>query len=415
MTINPDKNLVYSNVNPVGVQPYRIWPLRHNWANSLRMSLEFKTDMLVSGNGKEQRRAVRANPRQSFEMNCNYSGNEKFYMDRFFDQSPAKLAIFPVPHKSVKGVDGMEPETYTMKYRGGIRDWMHIGMMVLITEKGAAETRYVSGFSSTQMTFTQMSITQFTKDAVISLASAGRIDPDPQSTRLTAAAGTISIVATTNPGWDTYVPGTQDQYFVGFREYLNYKTDWGQSPAVTHTWTRDDLDYGYGAIETYVPFAYPSRGTKVNFWRKGYDESMSMIDFFCRMRGQNREFLFPSYERQIPYYAAASLQKSILIHGLDFAYTYQDTTVYKRILIRKKDGTEIHAQVDFIQALPDTNTSVIWLTEELPDTPLAPNDVFGIWWVTVARFGTDRLDIDWLTDEVAQFAFSVQNLENFDI
>ena len=406
---------IYSNVNPGGPQQYRIWPLRHNWDSPFRMSLEYKTDLIVSGNGKEQRRAVRFSPRQTYELSCMYSDNEKFYMDRFFDQTPSKLAIFPICHKTAKLKGGMEPEQTYADFRGGLRDWMHPGMFVIISEKGACETRRVTGVSSTRMNFAGKSFTQFTKDAIICLASIGRVDPDPQSTRITNTAGTINVTATVDPGYDTYVPGAEDQQFVGFREFLHWKTNWGDSPQVTHTWTRDDLDYGYGKIETYVPFAYPSRTTKVNFWRKGYDESLAMIDFFGRMRGRNREFLFPSYEKQIPFYAAASGERSILIRGLDFGLTYQDTTVYKRILIRKKDGTQIHAQVDFIQALPDTNTSVIWLTENLPDTPLSPNDVFGIWWVTVARFGTDRLDIDWITDEVAQFSFAVQNLENYDI
>jgi hypothetical protein len=228
-------------------------------------------------------------------------------------------------------------------------------------------------------------------------------------------AGTMSLSALVDPGSDTYQPTADGAYYLGFREYLNTRTDWGQAPQVSHSWVHDDIDYGYGRIRTYTPIKFPQRTAKTNYWAKGWKNNQNIIDFFGRQRGRNREFYYPSYERSIPYFAAAGLTKAILVKGLDFAYTYKDSTVYRRIVIRKKDGTDIHMQVDFIEALPDTDTSVVWLTDFLPDTELSPADTYGIWWVTVARFATDRLDVDWLTEDVAQFSFNVINLENLDV
>jgi hypothetical protein len=407
--------MIYSNVFPTEGQPYRLLPVTHNWSSPFRVTYEYKTDVMVSGNGREQRRAVRMNPRRTFEYTVNYSGDQKYILDRFLDRSPRMLAIVPEENLTIRSASRLNKQGASVNYLGGLRDWMQLGQMVIINDNGRCETRTIDAFNANTLFFTEKNDTVFPAGVRISVARFARLNQDPTSVRMSGLAGTMSLSALIDPGSDGYAPSSDGAYFLGFREYLNTRTDWGQSPQVTHAWAHEDIDYGYGRIGTYTPIKFPQRVAKTNYWAKGWKNNQNIIDFFGRMKGRNREFFYPSYERSIPYYAAAGITKAILVKGLDFAYTYKDSPVFRRIVIRKKDGTDIHMQVDYIEALPDTDTSVVWLTDFLPDTDLSPADTYGIWWVTVARFATDRLDVDWITDDVAQFAFNVQNLENLDV
>lgn len=406
--------MIYSNVYPTEDQQYRILPLRHNWSSPFRETIEYQTDIIRSDNGREQRSAVRMVPRRTFEYTLLYKGDQKFKMDMFLDKSPTKLVIVPDETQSFKLAYDLPPSADSVRIAGA-QPWFTGQAMILLNDNGRCETRTIDSWSASRLFFSEPGLAGFPAGTRVSIARIGRFGSTPSSTRLTNVAGTMGLAVALDPSLDRYMPDDEEQFYIGTREYLQAKTNWGQSPTVQHQWDYTNIDYGNGSIKTYAPIKFPSRTLKANYWRRGWQNSRNLIDFFCRMKGRNREFLFPSYEKAIPYRAAAAETSAILIDGLEFAYTYKDSTVYRRILIRKKDGTEIHRQVDYVEALPDTDTSVIWLTEPLPDTDLAPNDTYGIWWVTVARFATDRLDIDWITDEVAQFAFNVQNLENLDV
>lgn len=407
--------MIISNVAPSLNQPQRVFPLAHSWDSPWTESYEYKTDLIRSAEGKEQRRAVRAYPRRTFEYALTFMRQQKYLLDQFFDQSPAKLAWMPEENKVTHARTQMGGQDFTMPVRNSEQDWMRPGVTVLLQYRGQAETRVIASAGSNVLTFTEKNDTVWPVGTKVTKAALCRITPGPESTRLTDNAGTMKVSALVDPGSDPYEPDTAGQQFLGFREYFGGKFNWDESPVITHAYPQTDIDYGFGRIATYVSEKFPQRITKLNYWRGSAGTVKQLIDMFCRQYGMNREFYFEGIEKQIPFATMAGQTQAILLDGLHFADVYADSTVYRRVLIKLKDGTEIHRQVDFIQALPDTNSSIIWLTEALPDVPLSQADVRGVFWVTVARFATDRLDVSWLTSEVAKLALPFQNLENLDL
>ena len=69
---------VVSTRTPSASDEVRIVPVRHNWGSAYRVSLEFKTDIITSGNGREQRRAVRELPRHTIDITADLTPAEKF-------------------------------------------------------------------------------------------------------------------------------------------------------------------------------------------------------------------------------------------------------------------------------------------------------------------------------------------------
>lgn len=406
--------MIYSNVAPVMNQQYRVFPVAHSWANPFIVTYEYKTDLIRSGNGKEQRRAVRWFPRRTMEFSITYMDDQKFALDKFLDQAPDRLTWFPEENSVTFMTSEMGEDQQSVFVKDANKGWMEPGVTVLLQYKGRAETRVISDAGGQVMQFTEFNKTVWPRGTKITAAVLCRLT-SPESQRLTNRAGTAKISAQVEPGMADYTPSVFGQEFLGFREYFHWKQNWGVAPTVTHEYPRDDIDYGFGRVSAFVSEKFPQRTYKANFWRAGTPQVRQLLDFFGRHRGMWKEFFMSSFEKQIPYVATAGLTKSIFVEGLDFADTYMGSTVYRRVMIKRKDGTEIHRQIDFIEALPETNTSVIWVTEDLPDEPLAPNDTLGLFWVTVARLASDRLDVAWLTNEVAQFSLPFRNLENFDI
>ena len=410
--------MIISTVTPDPNAPYRILPVDHNWQSAFRETIEYKTDILESGNGKEQRRAVRFTPRRSLEYSARYVGQEKHELDRFFNKSLARLCYVPQENQVVYTARPLAEEETSVSYTNPTEreyPWLKAGTVVILSDGWRKETRTLTGASKTLLGFSEKNFTEFPAGTKITPAVIGYVRADPRTIRRTSYAGTIGVTVDLDPKFDQYAPGSAGAYYIGFREFFTKHPNWGDNPEVTHGYLREMVDYGYGLTTAYVPKDFPTRTHKASYHGKTYEYTREMIDFFCRMRGRNREFLMPSFEPDIPYYAIAPGSNSILIKGQGFAFDYKDSTVFRRILIRPRVGEDIHAEVDYVEALPDTNTSVIWLRESLPNVNLAPAAVLGINWVTVSRFATDRLDIDWLTAKVAQFNMTVQTLENFDV
>lgn len=406
--------MTQSTINPINTEP-RLFPLEHNWRTPFRESYDFKTDIITSGNGREQRRAVRFDPRRSVEMECRYKGEERNALDRFMITSQPEPCYFPLAHKIVRTIRPLGEEATSVLYGGGLRPWMKDGMRVVICDGWRKETRILSGATATTLTFSDKTKTIFPEGSFIYACEIGWVQQDAQSSHLSSNAGTTRLRFDLDPATDTPDVGNDGAYFIGLREYLNRRINWGDGIDVTNVFPREMVDYGYGRVQAFIPFDFASVVRKVSFLGKDYDQTKQIVDFFQRHKGRQREFLAQSFEPNIPYFAISPGSNTIQVEGTGFANDYAGSTVYRRILIRPKVGDDIHRQVESITALPDTNTSVITLTENLPNQNLAPSETYGIYWVCVSRFSTDRLDVDWRSDTVAQLAFTMQSLENFDV
>lgn len=408
--------MIYSTVKPVEGAPYKVFPLDHNWQTPFKAGYQFLTDIITSGNGKEQRRAVRYEPRRTLELSCNYHGEEKQTLDRFMARGMEKPCWVPEENMNVFMRSYLFSEDKTVFFDAPEQPWMVPGRVVILSNGWRKETRTIQSASDGTMTFSDKSKVEFPAGTKICPAVLAYIDLQPKATRLTSVTGTMGVKAEVLPGSELYPVGNAEQTFIGVREFFGGRNNWGSSPEIDYLHERRMIDYDYGVVEAFLPFKYPARTMKTTYLRKTAATTNAVIDFFLRHKGRNREFLMQSFEPDIPYYAIASGSQSLLIKGLDFAYTYKDSTVFRRIMIKPKIGEPIHAAVDYVEALEDTETSVLWLTEPLPDAiNLSPSKVFGASWVFVSRFATDRLDVEWLTDEVGSLALTVQTLENFDV
>ena len=119
--------------------------------------------------------------------------------------------------------------------------------------------------------------------------------------------------------------------------------------------------------------------------------------------------------RDLACQSASDSAECGVVAGEAFGHTYQDSTVFRRVMVRYTDGTVTYHQVEYIQPLPGTESSVVRVIEPLPVDELTPQTVLGISWLLVARFAVDRMDIDFLTNGVAEFSIAMKTLENFEL
>lgn len=400
-----------------------VFPSVPNWKDKVRISYEYKTDIITSGEGTEQRRAVRYYPRRSVEFSAIFTGESKLHLDWFMVRGLADKAAVIEPSKYVTTRGVLEPKqrqiSYTPQFDPFPNEidppyWMRTGIPVMLVDGLKMEVRTLSGYSRSDVQFAEESTLSFSPGTRIYPALLGHIRPEPLGSRITNETGTLAVRFDVDPGSETFAPTAAGELLDG-REIFMKRANWSNGVDATYVYQREDEDYGFGAISHFKPYDFASRIIKGSYVGKNHREVKEVVDFFMRMRGRQKDFFLPSWENDIPFYAISGNGFAILVEGRMFGHTYKDSTVFRRIMLRMTDGSYRHHMVDFIEVLDDTDFSVLWVRERLPVEELTPQSLIGISWVFAARFASDLLDIDWLTDSVAQFGISFQLLENFDL
>lgn len=430
--------MVESNITPAtDGTAVPILAMRPDWADGWRVTYAYLTDIIQVDEGGEQRRAVRAEPRRTFEWSMVNDYAAKLYMDQFIVWALHKLCLTadyhcwitmtsemslevigtdPTTHeniyatvKEVSYVDPLAttPPSDTAPY------WLTPGMLVLLIDSaGRAETRTVAGFSTTEIQFTEATLNTFPKYTRIYPAHYGWLEADPKLSRVTNRVSKGDLIFHLDPSRDTYPNFTPTLNYVNGAWMWLKKHNWANNLDVTYQRPMVEVDYEYGVIDRVPQFTFPTRTIQFSYVAQSHKDAMEAIWFFMANRGRRGQFYLPSWEDDIRPKAMIAGSLSILIDGLQFGLAYKDSTVFKRVMLRMRDGRRLTFAVDFVEVLPDTNTSVIWLKERLPSEDLSDSALAGISWVFVARLGSDTLEVEWLTHGVAQFNMSFVTLEN---
>lgn len=404
---------IYSTVLPTENPEYRIFPLSHNFAQAITEAIEFKTDILVSSNGKEQRRAVRDEPRRSFTQYYTFDEKAKWALDRFMYVGLHRPCIIGDERYLAYSTGPMAPGQMGVSVRGPT-GWAIPGQMALISDGIRKETRTVESSGPGSITFSDETITAFPAGSRVSPARIGYIEPDPQTQRLTNNVGSISFTFDVNVA-DQYVEGSGNDELIDGMPFWTFPPNWNGSSEVQYSAPLEKVDYGYGQIEYFNPIKFVTRITKHEFISLNRAAALALVAFFVRRRGRRGEFLFQTGESDIPYYALAGGSFSVLVQGEQFAYDFSDNTVFRRVLFRRRNRQNFSRLIDYLEPLPDTESTAMWLTSALPNTQIAPADLFGLSWCNVSRFASDRLELEWVAPGVARSAIQIQSLENFEL
>lgn len=405
--------MVISTVRPWDNPKERIIPAIPNWSSVYRTSFVYMTDIMTSENGKEQRRAVRAEPRQFVDFQSAWGGQEKADMVDFMTawQPFAMLLADHIDATNVVG--GMGAGAVTIQVQVA-KEWMVPGAEIIIRDGRRMETRTISVVNGTTLSFSDSSPEAWPPSSRIHRVIRGRLASNSgQSKHLTTNAATMGISFEVGIGGALFVPkalSTLD--LVGWRELWKVPPNWGSALDNTYEYLREDVDYGYGLLGSYVPYNYSSLNLRANYLSRSAEEAYRAASFFARHRGRQKEFLFCTDSNDIPYNIVVGGTNLISVRGQKFGRDYINSTTHRRIILRMIDGTKVHRLIESIVYSDEHDTSTIVVTERLPFGDFSDKTMFGISWGLAARQASDRLDIDWITDRTAQYSMTFRTLEN---
>ncbi len=392
----------------------RVNPLHVNWKDSYTIEYSFKTEMITSRNGKEQRRSLRQTPRKVIQ----YTATPWRDVFRAFQELLAywhnNVVIVGEMPRQVTLEQPLLADDLVAIVEDNDADWLIPGMPVVIENRQQAESRTIDSVVGTSISFNGPGIRDWDAGVKIHPALSGRLAASVSGKKHTDRVAEVSVSFEQTPASEIVLPVPNAPEIFNGREMFLTKFNWGDGVDMTWESEREVVDYGFGRIGVFTPYPFTSNIRKLTFVGRNYAQAKLLLDFFVRCQGQRGEFYMPTWEQDIIIYRDVPSNSSDLrILNTDFYTTYKDSTVYKAIMIRLRDGTKLFRRVQSVVVADDDIglDSVITVDTSFV-TGFTAADVLMISWMPVWRHATDNLSIEWLTNSVAQLQMSFKVLED---
>lgn len=405
----------------------QVWDSPASWHNTVSFTYEFKTQVIVSENGGEQRRAFRETPRvtvgQSFVMRAD--AFRKF--SRLVGKSQQDQIRWSDPVHYVEA-EATLAGAGTIPLAGAAPTWLTVDSFVALAWDRDIQFHQVSGVGSGSIVLAGTTNRNWPEGTQVRQTYLGFLPTDMQSTRLTDDVITLSIdfealPMTTAPPDDSGPVGTGAASLgmllsitttgliptFNDRDILLLKPNWAVQPSWNDKREVNDIDWGYGRIVRMTPIGYQTRVSNWTYLARTTIEADYLRDFFSTMTGMQGEFYAPTWSADMDMIGTATVgTATITLAGTDVQELWQDDTVHTRIAIFLIDDRKIFKSISGV--VVDTGNSVMTVSENWGYS-FTSDDVLQICWLPLCRFATDQLTIEWLADGKAQVQLSIQTLE----
>lgn len=410
----------------------RLFPFKPNWRRAVEVDYEFKTNVLTSRKKKEQRIALRQEPRKkySFLVTAHKDRYQSFMREIVSGWDGLWWVIdpttsIPTGYAGVAGQNRLAVEV--------IPDWVHVGQKVILTSGNNIAIHTVS-FVDESIYFVEPLNRDWPQTSKISRAQKCWLSQTTQVRLHTSNTVEFSLLAEVDPGSDVLSDtGESTREFNGLEVFLK-KPNWTENPQDTLNSFREEVDYGKGRIRSFPMGDFLPLSRRAVYVGRNRLEMSELTDFFARHLGQQKEFYAPTWAHDITFKNPLVYEgNTFTISGVGFYQAYSSDSVRKAIAVKiprgvidskgwgfgwglfygapeimAPDGYLIRNIVSMTISAGDT---VVTVDEPWPFN-LALSEIVSVSWLPVWRFAVDSIKAEWLTDEKGQISLVMQMLED---
>lgn len=408
---------VETHTIPVTGSRARISPLRPNWREPFRVTYEFKTDIMVSHTGKEQRRAVRASPRKKIDFVATVSRRaSRFVNENMAFWHSRSIILAEEPRAAVSSI-GMAPTMNFIQLDEAPPLWAVVGANVMLTyRQEIQETRKIEAIDANILLFDSISATEFPPGTKVMAAVTGTFPQQLVSKRHTDTTHEYAVTLNVTPTSEVSIPLSAPDLVFNDREVWLQQPNWGEIPEVTHEQPVSQVDYGRGKIARFMPVEFATRINKFNYIGRDFEEADKAREFFYRMRGQRGECYMPTWENDlIPVLPSLVGSNYIRTAGLSILDNYENDPIHRAICVFPRDGSApLLRVIDSIYKVSDEQgvDTALQIAGDPWPYEISYETIRMISWMPVWRLASDSFELTWRTNTVAQYAFTMRTLED---
>lgn len=386
-----------------------LFPFDPDWASSVEVEIAYKTETLTSRNYREQRIALRDQPRKTirFEVTAMRDVYRRF-MEEVSARHQAEWVVPEITRTAITSAATLSGAvTVAFDARPG---WIAPLSWIVVKAPSGLLLRQVTAVTSTAAAFAVPlpEVTPLGTEVYPGLV--GRLAQSIRASTPTNAVLSGRVELMGDPGANVYEGDSVAPLVFNGRELWLRRSNWATVPSVDFEGLLETVDYDMGVVTHFAPVPWNTRRVQREFLLKGVAEADEFTAFLHRMKGQRGEFYAPSGNHDFDLATGALAGSSALVvPGARVFDLFAANPTYRAVFVRFADGSyQANVVTGITMAGLDSRIAVA--------TPWAQAvtqaNARMVSWLHAMRLSTDSVTIGWLTRTVAQAKLTAQTIED---
>lgn len=380
---------------------------RPNWSSKATEVYSFQTRIWRSRDITEQRVAQRQKPRLEFSFRRDASGSRARQEYREIqNQYNDEPSILPVRWRSVPAQNVVVTNT-DVNLLGPAPWWaVHEGWVVIESDD-AIEAHEVWEVSGSTVTIATIGGAQYdhTSNVRLHWGVAGFVSDRRRLRSIVSnhTGGTLDFEV--KPGAIKGVSPTPDVRFYNEQPILLQRPNWAESVSMDIEDYREVIDYGTGPSDEYYFNQFGKITLEYVYTAMNRSDVDDLIAFFCDRRGRQKPFWAYSHQRDFGLLSMAPENSTNLQVEGDYS-DFDEDRVHAGVMVTWPDGAR---QLNSIAGTSDGYVTVSdgWLRDVTEECVIS--------WAYYCCFASDNLEIEWVTDSVAEVSIGLVAIPESDV
>lgn len=384
----------------------KLWPFKVNWDEQVSEQIEFRTDVFETRSGREQRRAIRLKPRYKYEVSTWAAGEKQQRLTRLIRGRGGNEFVFRHPVDWIELDSTASSGVNLLTLADAPPYWVIENSYLMLDDGTDQEICRVLQTDINSIYINGVLKNEWPAGTKIRRAFAGRLDQPFNFDALTNRVGAFKITVAVDPQSNYEDDIGSAAVTFDSRELFLAKPNWSQPLNFDFDFGRETIDYGQGRVKHGLPKNTYKVLRKATFLGRSRAEITDLVQMFLRMKGQRGEFYAPSLTDDIT--AASISGGSVYVDGHELYRAMKDDLTNMALFARKSDGSYLVSKVSAVAR----NMGQTQLTLTTSWGTVAVNTVKSISVMSLWRFATDVLTVDWINSNTANIVMSFRSLEN---
>lgn len=387
----------------------QFWEFPVQWAEKFSVVSTFKTEIISSESGNEQRRALNYYPRRSFSFNLDALPRYVDELQYAMTLAQRNVVVMPEPVRRQRTTSAMPVGAATVSV-DAVAAWMQEDKYVAVLGNGEVQVFQVSEIVGNTLAFTEGATAPWPVNSRIVPAWRGLLSESISFSAPTSRVMRGGVEFAVLPGEELALPPDPDIETTTYdREVFPFRVNWSDPQDVGYAQDRTVVDYGKGVIELFTPVAFNAKTYSADILSFTPEQAFRLTAFFERMKGRRGEFLF-----RVPMKLSMQLSSGyagdnkLRLAGSLPRRMYASDPALRIIAVTMKDTGIVHYR-KVVSATGEGLNSLLTLDLVIPEI-ISVDSVQSIDWLSLARFESDELTIDWSTTQVAQSRVVVRTI-----
>jgi hypothetical protein len=379
----------------------RIVLLPVTYRDKVKETLLFKTDILNSYNGTEQRVMVRQNPRHQFAIKAYLNKSDRFRVENLIYGWRSKIWAIPMWPEARMG-DPITNGDLTIYVDTTYADFRINQLAVIYEHSRKFDVFQIASKTDTSIVLNRGVNDDYDNPIIMPVRSARMVkDPIRKTTGHDAILEAI-LEVTDNLAYPASASAIQfngeDTFFM---DPLQTTTD-GAPDKYEHR--VDLMDNTTGVITQFAPWDHIRINREFELILEGTQEIWEIREWLYRRAGKLRPFYMPTYENNMRLLSQGTITDSFVVE--EDAFSLQ-ATARNHIAIKQTDGSYLFRTVVDSEINVDGNTDItIDSALNIQADEIEEINFFGL-----KRLSSDEIDLIWLPNNVVSITIPITEVE----